>query len=390
MNLLSFDNTTIAFSDKSTIDLFKSYWLFRFMNNKTLVSLGSKILNTAIKYKIPLNGLIKSTVFRQFCGGETLTECNEVVKTLKKHNVSSIPDYFAEASSSDEFNNIIDEKIKCIRNAKDHYPEIPSVVLKITSIANHLILEKVSHKTNIDAQITKEYEQIIERVNILCKLSYDNNVPILIDAEESWVQNSIDDIVWEMMNRYNTKKTIVFNTIQMYRKDRVEYLNQLMEKTFQKNLFLGLKIVRGAYLEAERSRAKVMGYQSPIHETKEDTDKSFDKAIEICLLHLEKIELCVATHNEESIIHFVKMLQERGIIKNHPHIYFAQLYGMGDQITFNLSSNGFNSVKYIPFGPVNKVLPYLIRRAEENSSIKGQISRELKLISKERERRRVN
>ena len=383
----TFDDTEIAFASKSNKQLTRSYWLFRMINNNTLVSIGTAATKTALKLRLPVNGLIKATVFRQFCGGETLEETADDIENLAKENVYSVLDYGVEAESEQSsLDHTADMLIKTIDFVKNN-PNVQTISSKFTGLARIELLEKINANNQLTEEEKQEYERIVARVDRVCKHAAENSVSLYIDAEETWIQQPIDDLAHMMMAKYNTAKPIVFNTFQMYRTDRLERLMQWHKEARGKYIY-GAKLVRGAYMEKERERAQKMGYPSPIHETKNDVDRDYNKALGYCVEHIGELALCSATHNEESSKLLMDLIRNNGLDKKHPLIMSCQLYGMGDHITFNLASLGYNVSKYIPFGPVRDVMPYLIRRAEENTSVGGQMSRELALIKKELRRRK--
>ena len=388
MKPLSFENTEIAFQSKSTKQLNKSYWLFKLVSNNTLVKVSPFLLKIAFALRLPIKGLIKQTIFEQFCGGESIENCDKRIQSLAKFNIGTILDYSVEGKSiEDDFNRVTKETIQTILKAKEN-DNIPFAVFKISGLARLELLEKVSNsKMELNKEEKKEFKRVKERINLICITAYKNNVRLFIDAEESWIQDTIDEIVISMMRKYNSERAIVFNTLQMYRWDRLAFLKQSYADAENGNYFLGLKIVRGAYLEKERERAKKMGYPSPIQKDKESCDNDYNLALRFCMNHIDKIALCAGTHNEQSSILLTQLMDENNILKNDQRVYFSQLLGMSEHISFNLSNNEYNVAKYMPYGPIKDVLPYLIRRAEENTSIAGQTGRELSLIIKEKKRR---
>ena len=388
MKPLSFENTEIAFQSKSTKQLNKSYWLFKLVSNNTLVKVSPFILKIAFALRLPINGLIKQTIFEQFCGGESIDKCDRRIQTLAKYNIGTILDYSVEGKSSeDDFNRVTQETIRTILKAKED-DNIPFAVFKTSGLARLELLEKVSNsKIELNKEEKEEFKRVKERINSICTTAHKNNVRLFIDAEESWIQDAIDDIVVSMMRKYNSERAIVFNTLQMYRWDRFAYLKQSYADAENGNYFLGLKIVRGAYMEKERERAEKMGYPSPIQKDKASCDKDYNLALRFCINHIDKIALCAGTHNEHSSMLLTQLMAENNILKNDQRVYFSQLLGMSEHISFNLSKHEYNVAKYMPYGPVKDVLPYLIRRAEENTSIAGQTGRELGLIINEKKRR---
>lgn len=386
--MLSFNNTEISFSGKSNKDLNRSYWLFKMVSNSTFVKLGKTLTTFAIKTHLPIKGLIKATIFKQFCGGETIEECERTIQELGKFNIGTILDYSVEGKETEpDFDACTKETIETIHKAKNS-KHIPFCVFKVTGLARFDLLEKVSAKTNLSAEEQKEYGRVQLRVNSICKEAHAAGIPIFIDAEESWIQEAIDNLANQMMVLYNTEKAIVYNTYQMYRKDRLAYLKLSFEKAKENNHLFGAKLVRGAYMEKERARAVERNYPSPIQDNKENTDRDYDAAVEFCVEHADRIAICAGTHNENSSMKLAELMQSKNIAASNKHIYFSQLLGMSDHISFNLANEGYNVAKYVPYGPVREVLPYLIRRAQENTSVKGQTGRELSLIIKELNRRK--
>jgi proline dehydrogenase len=388
MKQLSFENTEVAFQSKTTSQLNKSYWLFKLVSNNTLVKISPILLKIAFFLRLPIKELVKRTIFEQFCGGESIETCGQRIKDLAKYQIGTILDYSVEGKSNEEdFNRVTQETIRTILKAKDEN-NIPFAVFKTSGLARIELLEKLSNsKEELSKEEKSEYERVKERIKTICSTAYENNVRIFIDAEESWIQNAIDKLATSMMRKFNEEKAIVFNTLQMYRWDRFAYLKQSYADAENGNYFLGLKIVRGAYMEKERERAEEMGYPSPIQKDKKSCDNDYNLALTFCISHIDKIALCAGTHNEESSILLTKLMAENNLLKDDKRVYFSQLLGMSDHISFNLSKHGYNVAKYMPYGPVKDVLPYLIRRAEENTSISGQTGRELALIIKEKNRR---
>ena len=386
---LDFQDTETAFADKSNSELKEKYRLFKALNSPILNAFGTKAATWALSLGLPVKGLIKSTIYEQFCGGETIEESEETVARLGKYGVGSILDYSVEGKSTEEdFDRTKNEIIRTIERAKDD-PNIPFSVFKMSGVAPLGTLEKMSYKKRLDAKGQAKCERIHSRVNEICEFAHSVGQPILIDAEETWIQDAIDRLATEMMERYNRESVIVYNTAQMYRKDRLEFLKESRRRAHAEGYFYGVKLVRGAYMEKERERAAQMGYESPIHETKEDTDRDYDAAVEYCIKHLDEVSFVNGTHNEKSTQNMVRLMYERRILPNHPHAHFAQLYGMSDNLSFVLAKNGYNVTKYVPYGPVEDSVPYLVRRAEENSAIAGQMSRELLLVKQELQRRGV-
>ena len=388
MKPLSFENTEIAFQSKTRKELNKSYWIFKLISNNSIVKISIKLLRIAFFLKLPIKSIIKHTIFKQFCGGESIENCNDRIKSLAKYNIGTILDYSVEGKSRDEdFDRVTNETIRTILKAKVD-ENIPFAVFKISGIAPIELLEKVNNSKNeLNEHEKLQLNQLNERVNNICKTAHKNNVRIFIDAEESWIQNTIDNIAINMMRKFNHEKAIVFNTLQMYRWDRLAYLKQCYADSENGKYYLGLKIVRGAYMQKERERAEKIGYPSPIQKDKLSCDKDYNLALHFCIKHINKITLCAGTHNEESSMLLTKLMSQYNIDSEDKRVYFSQLLGMSEHISYNLSKFKFNVAKYMPYGEVIDVIPYLIRRAEENTSITGQTGRELGLIEKEKKRR---
>lgn len=383
--MISFDNTENAFRAKSNAELRRSFLLFKLIGNPVLVKAGASLGPLGIK--LGFKGLIKSTIFRQFVGGETIEECSRTIAELGKYGIGTILDYSVEGKESEEdFDNCLNETIATILKARGD-ANIPFCVFKVTGLARFELLEKVSAARVLSSEEDKEWQKVKERVSKICRTAAENDQPIFIDAEESWIQNAIDRLAEENMQSCNKKSAIVYNTFQMYRHDRLLYLKESYEKARSENYFVGAKLVRGAYMEKERKRAQEMHYPSPIQPNKEASDRDYDAALRFCVENIEGIALCAGTHNESSSLLLVELMKEKNIQPGDKRIYFSQLLGMSDHISYNLSLGGYNVAKYVPYGPVKDVLPYLIRRAQENTSVKGQTGRELSLIIKEKKRR---
>ena len=386
--MINFENTEIAFKSKSDTDLFKAHLLFKIMSKKMLQKTGAGLANFALKINFPIKWAVKPTIYNHFVGGETIEECNETVRLMEKFNVGAILDYSVEGKESEEdIQNALRETLQSIKNAaKDS--NIPFAVFKPTAFASHHILEKASTKEKLSEQEQKEATAFKTHVNTLCKAAYEGNIPILIDAEDVCFQNFIDETAEEMMRKYNKKRAIVFNTWQMYRHDRLEHLRKWYERAEEGNYFVGAKFVRGAYMEREREKALKQSYESPICKNKEGTDKNYDDALRLSVEHINRVTIFNGTHNESSNQLLADLIIEKGIDKKDSRVWFSQLYGMSDHISFNMADAGFNVAKYVPYGPVKHVLPYLFRRVEENTSVEGQTGRELGLLIKEKKRRR--
>jgi len=362
--------------------------LFKGVNWSLLNSIGTKVATFALGLGLPVKGLIKSTVFDLFCGGETIEECQPVVDRLGRAGIGSILDYSVEGKSTEEdFEKTKDEILRAIKRAKDD-PDVPFSVFKVTGIAPLGTLEKMSGKKKLDAKGQAKCERIHNRVNEICEYAHSIGQPVFIDAEETWIQDAIDRLATEMMEKYNGETVIVYNTIQLYRNDRLQFLKESRRAATEGGYFLGLKLVRGAYMEKERERAAQQGYPSPINDSKKATDDAYDAAVEYCVKHVDRVSVVAGTHNETSTQRLVQLMYEKRIVPDHHHIYFSQLYGMSDNLSYVLAKNGYNVSKYVPYGPVEDAIPYLVRRAEENSAVAGQVSRELELINTELKRRR--
>ena len=384
-----FDNTQVAFSLKSDTELDRAYFLFKMIASEPLVKIGTAVTNFALKVHLPVEGLIRATVFDHFCGGTTEEDCLPVVDKMFTKGVSSVLDYSVEAKEDEsEFDKALEKTLKTIVFAKEK-KAIPFAVFKPTGFGRFELYEKLGEGQTLNAQETEEWNRVVERFELVCKTAHQMDVALLIDAEESWMQDAADDLVANMMRKYNKDKAIVYNTLQMYRWDRLDYLKKLHEQAKQEGFYIGMKVVRGAYMEKENKRAEEKGYKSPICVSKQATDENYDACVVYMVEHLDKMAIFAGTHNEDSSYMLMELMQKNGIAKNDERVFFGQLYGMSDNISFNLAANGYNVAKYLPFGPVRDVMPYLIRRAEENTSVAGQTSRELNLIGAERKRRKL-
>ncbi|HNU08200.1 MAG TPA: proline dehydrogenase family protein [Pyrinomonadaceae bacterium] len=387
---IDFHDTATAFADKSNSALKERYRLFKMMNSPSMVSLGTKLTNFALAIGLPISGLIKRTVFTVFCGGETIEECDRTIKKLGESRIGTILDYSVEGKYEEEdFEHTKDEILATIRRAKGD-PNIPFSVFKVTGIAPLGTLEKVSAGIDLPEKSQLKWERIQGRVREICDLAASIDQPIFIDAEETWIQNAIDTMAAEMMEKHNKERPLVYTTIQFYRTDALEMLKAQHAEAREKGYFYGIKLVRGAYMEKERDRAAEMGYPSPIQPDKASTDRDYDDGLKYCLENVETLAFVAATHNEVSTRMLVRLMEDKEMPKNHPHVFFSQLLGMSDNLSYVLSDNGYNVSKYVPYGPVRDSVPYLIRRAQENTAVMGQVSRELDLIKTELERRRTS
>lgn len=388
-NLVNFDNTEIAFKQKSNVELNKAYWLFKIIGSNFLTKVGPPVTNFFLNIGLPIKGAIKATIFQQFCGGETIEECNHTIAQLAKGKVGTILDYSVEGEEEEHvFDATREEIIRTILRA-DGDPNIPITVFKITGIGRFALLEKLDAKQPLTESEQVEFERVKARCLKICQTAFDKNVPIMIDAEETWIQDTIDELAIDMMRRFNKERLIVYNTYQMYRHDKLADMkaDHLIAK--ESGFILGVKMVRGAYMEKERARAAEKGYPSPIQPNKEASDRDYNASLDYCLEHINEIGIVCGTHNEESCKKLILLIADKGIEVNHPHIYFAQLLGMSDNLSFNLANAGYNVTKYVPYGPIEAVMPYLFRRAQENTSVAGQTGRELLLIQKEKNRRAI-
>jgi len=402
---ISFENTEYAFAAKSSTELKKANFLFGIMGKAWLVNVALKITPLAIKWHIPFTKtLIRQTIFKQFVGGETLEETAKVADKLEQYNVQVILDYGVEGKEGeDNFEQARDEFKKVIDYAATQ-PNIPFMSVKITGFARFSLLEKLDAAMKkipgtlmkryllalgtLSKEEKEEWHKVRLRIQQLCEAGDKKNVGVLIDAEETWIQDPVDALIMLMMDIFNKEKPVIYNTIQLYRHDRLEFLKDSYTAAVERDFIFGIKLVRGAYLEKENNRAAEMHYPTPIQTDKASCDKDFNASVEFCIDHVDKIAVIVASHNEYSNLYTTQLLDKNNLPHNHPHVHLSQLYGMSDNITFNLAKSGFSVSKYLPFGPIKDVIPYLMRRAQENSSVSGQTGRELVLIKKELQRRK--
>ena len=402
---LSFDNTENAFAYKSDGQLRKANWLFTSMSSPSLVSMGIGMTNWAIKAGLPIRGIIRHTIFEQFVGGETLEETAPVAARLGGYGVKVILDYGVEGGESSEkaFDHACGEFVRVVEYASTQ-PNIPFISIKVTGVSRFGLLEKLDQSVSeaggtlnhryhraletLSPEEREEWQRVHDRMDRICRIASERSVGVLVDAEETWVQDPVDMLTMLMMDKYNRGRAIVYNTAQLYRHDRLDFVRDCIEAAEERGFLLGLKLVRGAYMEKERARAQQKGYASPIQPDKASTDRDYDESLRLCIDHIDSVAMIVATHNENSNLLAASLLDERGIPHEHRHIHFSQLYGMSDNITFNLARHGFPVSKYLPFGPIRDVIPYLMRRAQENTSVAGQTGRELSLIRRELRRRR--
>jgi proline dehydrogenase len=383
-----FNDTQAAFAHLSDGALRKAYWMFYLINKRWLVRLGSYLVMKALALRMPIKPLIKKTIFAHFCGGETISECQSRIDSLAARNVGTILDYSMEGQCDDTtFDQTLYHLLETVHKAGQS-TAIPFAVFKVTGLGSASVLASVQSKKLLSTLQKQQYQRTRERIFSLCQTAQEKNVRIFFDAEESWIQDTIDDMCYEMMSLFNKKNAIVFNTFQFYRRDMIERYQQALDMARKSKYYLGAKLVRGAYMEKERERAQTMDYPDPIHPDKARVDQDFDRAVSLTLNAIDQASICLGTHNERSCHWCVEEMRKHGIDKTDQRIYFAQLLGMSDNISFNMALAGYNVAKYVPFGPIEAVMPYLLRRANENSAISGQSSREFLLIGKELSRRK--
>ena len=384
-----FNNTQVAFALKTDTELERAYFLFKMIDNEPLVRIGTAVTNFALKAHLPVESLIRATVFDHFCGGVNEEDCLSVVDKMFTKGVSSVLDYSVEGKEEEEqFDAALEMTLKTVEFAKER-KAIPFAVFKPTGLGRFDLYTKIGENQPLTLDEQNEWNRVVARFDLICKTAHEKDVALLIDGEESWMQDAADELVTDMMRKYNKEKTIVFNTLQLYRWDRLDYLKKLHEVAKSEGFFIGMKLVRGAYMEKENKRAEEKGYPSPICESKETTDINYDETMIHMMDNLDRMSIFAGTHNELSSYKLIELMKEKGILKNDTRIWFGQLYGMSDNISYNLAEHGYNVAKYLPFGPVRDVMPYLIRRAEENTSVAGQTSRELNLLKTERDRRKI-
>lgn len=383
-----FSNTQISFASKTDQQLREMNTLFSLFNQKWLVDIGSVVGLRCVQLGLPISWALKPTIFKQFCGGETLQECRTVVEKLSQYNISAIMDYGVEAKEEEaEFDKTVVEICKTI-DFTATTPLQKIVSLKVTGFARFSLLEKMNAQKALSNKEEEEWQRVVQRLHKICDYATQQNVVLYIDAEESWIQDPIDLLVENLMQKYNTLSCMIYNTYQMYRHDRLDYLKQSIQHARQYHYYLGAKLVRGAYMEKERKRAQDNSYPSPINADKKSSDTLYNQALKICIENIDKVSVVCATHNEESTLYTLFLMQENKLAHDHPHVHFSQLYGMSDHLTYHLAGEQYNVSKYLPFGPIRDVIPYLIRRAQENSSMSGQMGRELKMIREELTRRK--
>ncbi len=384
-----FQNTEVAFAVKTDAEIERAYYLFRIIQSEPMVKIGSKITQYALKAHLPVEGLIRTTVFNHFCGGVSIEDCMPVAEKMYTKNVYAILDYSAEGKEEESaFDKAVAITLEVIAKAKDKV-NLPFAVFKPTGIGRMELYEKVTEGAVLTAEENAEWQRVLARYNKVAQAAFDYNVPLLIDAEDFSMQKAADDAVEALMEKFNKEKVIVFGTLQLYRKDRLDYVKVLHQRAIEKGFHVGMKLVRGAYMEKERERAEKMGYPDPICDTKEATDKMYNEVMKYMFENIDRMAIYVGTHNEESSYIFKELIDQSGLEKNDNRLWFGQLFGMSDHITYNLGKLGYNVSKYLPFGPVRDVMPYLIRRADENTSVGDQTNRELELLIKEKKRRGI-
>tara|TARA_B100000809_G_scaffold70190_1_gene67646 strand:- start:551 stop:1744 length:1194 start_codon:yes stop_codon:yes gene_type:complete len=390
MNVLShFNDTKIAFSYKSNYELKRAYILFKLLSHPSLAFIGKHLLNLLIKIHFPINNLIKQTIFEQFCGGENEKECFKVINKLNENNIRCILNYSIEGSNTESnYEHTLNKTLNLIDLSEKQYVS-PFIVFKPSSVGRFDLYLKKANNDSLNENEIDEWQRVEQRYDQICNSAAKSGVSILIDAEESWIQKPVDELIEKLMIKYNNSSCIVYNTIQTYRIDRFEYLSDLHKRLSKSNIKIGIKLVRGAYMEKERRRAKSNNYKSPICETKLKTDENYNNCMSFIFSNINDFNLFIGSHNERSNLLATEIMEKHQIKNNDKRVWFSQLYGMSDNISFNLALNRYNVTKYLPFGPIKEVIPYLIRRLDENTSVSGQTSRELKLISKEIKRRRL-
>ncbi len=387
--LVDFHDTETAFRDQPSASLKRAYWMFSLLRFPVLVKWGERLLQLVLWLRLPISWAVKPTIFRHFCGGERIDECDTAIERLHASGVFTILDYSAEGMEKESFYNESEQQVLRTIEKASQTQAIPFAVFKPSGVARAELLEKMQMGERLSAQEQAEWARARNRFYGICSKGVALGVPVMIDAEEFSMQTIVDELVWGLMRKYNKERPMVFTTLQMYRKDRLDYLRECVQKSNSEGFKPGFKLVRGAYLEKERELAKNKEQASPVFEHKHETDDAFDSAVALCLENIEGVDVCIATHNEDSCTKALEHMQRLGIESNHPNVSFAQLLGMSDHISYNLATIGYVTCKYVPYGPVRTVMPYLIRRAQENTSVAGQTSRELFLIKEELKRRKA-
>jgi len=386
---INFDNTKVAFEYKTNAELKGSHFLYTMMSFPRVVKLGTVLVTWALKMRLPVKGLIKRTLFNQFCGGESIEDCQRTIDQLGAQNVHTILDYSAEGIESEDGYNSVKEEALHVVDFASKSAHIPFCVLKLSALGSVVLMEKANNPEKLTDLEKTRLHYCEKRVTEVAQKVYDKGLILMIDAEESWIQNYVEGVVQRLMERFNRERPVIFTTYQMYRHDALEKLTLSLAIATNEGYYYGVKLVRGAYMEKERERAEEMGYKSPIHADKASVDKDYNESLAFCIKHVDRVAVCGGTHNEESSRYLAQLMEEANLAKNDPRVYFSQLLGMSDNISFSLSKAGYNVAKYVPYGPVEKVLPYLFRRAEENTSIAGQSGREYLLVKKELKRRKT-
>lgn len=390
MSIPDFNNTELAFQTKNNAQLKQALWLFRMIDSPILANIGPKLMTWAFEWNLPVETLAKKTLFDQFCGGISLQDTVKASTFLyEKGKVKTILDYSVEGEKSEKGFDATCEEIVATLVHGGKYASVAFTACKITGLADFDLLAKIQANVQLAPAEVYAFERVKERLTMICEAAQANDTPIFIDAEESWIQDTIDMLAEEVMEKYNVRKPLIYTTVQLYRHDRLHYLTQLIARSKAKNYLLGVKLVRGAYMEKEAKRAEEMGYPNPIQPNKTATDRDYNASLTLCVDNIQHVAICAGSHNEESCRYLYELMSERNMPNGHSHILFAQLYGMSDHISFNLAHSGYHVAKYLPYGPVKAVMPYLMRRANENTSIAGQSGRELILLKKEVSRRRI-
>lgn len=385
---VDFNNTQLAFQAKSLAQLKRTYWLYQMVDSPFLTKIGPPLLVTAFKLHMPIERLVRKTLFELFCGGVSIKDTITTSQMLYKYGIYTILDYSVEGEKNEQgFDSTKEEIIATLKHGRRH-KEVAFSACKLTGLARMELMEKVQNREKLTEKENGNFEKLKQRLDEICQAAVAAQTPIFIDAEDSWIQGTIDQLAEEMMQKYNREKPLVYTTVQLYRWDRLQYLQNLIQESEQKGYILGVKLVRGAYLEKERERSAEMGYKDPIQPNKVSTDRDFDEALRLCVDHIDHVAICAGSHNEKSNYLLTEFMKAKGLKNDHPYICFAQLLGMSDHISFNLAYAGYRVAKYLPYGPVKAVMPYLIRRAEENTAIAGQSSREVELLKRELRRRK--
>lgn len=381
-------NTEVAFRSKSDADLRRADWLFRTFEHPWVVKAGAGALRASLALHLPVKWAVKRTIFRQFVGGETIAECQPTIAALWRHRVGTILDVADEGREGEHESDATLAEVERTIDLAAGNPAIPFCVFKLSGLARVALLEKLDARAPLDEAEQAEWARARARVERLCAHAHAKGVSLLIDAEESWIQDTIDALATEMMARFNRQKAVVYNTVQLYRAGRVDFVRDSHRRAAAGGYWLGLKLVRGAYMEKERARAAERGVEPCILPDKAASDASYDEALRYCVAHIDRIAIVAGTHNERSTLLLTQLMEQHGLRRDDPRVVFSQLLGMSDHLSYNLAAEGYNVAKYVPYGPVRAVVPYLTRRAEENTSIQGQVGRERGLILEERRRRR--